>query len=42
VDANGKLVGMLSVDDLLAQIAREIDGLAAAVARQLGGELRAK
>jgi len=38
VDANGKLVGLLSVDDLLAQIAREITGLAAVVARQLGGK----
>jgi|SRR5579862_1318170 len=38
VDADGKLVGLLSVDDLLAQIAREITGLAAVVARQLGGK----
>lgn len=39
VDANGRLVGALSVDDLLAQIAREIAGLAAVVARQGGTKL---
>lgn len=36
VDTDGNLVGLLSVDDLLAQIARELAGLAALVARQLG------
>jgi CBS domain-containing protein len=36
VDENGNLLGLLSVDDVLAQIAREIAGLAAVVARQTG------
>ncbi len=40
VDADGKLIGLLSADDVLAQIAREIAGLAAVVARQLGGKQR--
>lgn len=34
VDGDGKLVGLLSVDDLIAQIAAEITGIAAVVARQ--------
>jgi CBS domain-containing protein len=34
IDSAGELVGALSVDDLLAQIAHEIVGLAAVVSRQ--------
>ncbi len=40
VNADGKLVGLLSADDLLAQIAREIAGLAAVVARQAAANSR--
>lgn len=36
IDARGVLVGVLSVDDLLTHIAREIVGLATVIARQGG------
>jgi CBS domain-containing protein len=36
LDARGSLVGVLSVDDLLTHVAREITGLATVIARQGG------
>ena len=36
IDSHGSLVGVLSIDDVLTQIARELGGLAGVIARQGG------